>query len=322
MSIDFGMRPLTRFAMVQVMVGGVLLGLCSTFAAAQTATQTTLTAETREISGHTVATLTTSVLDADGTPATGTVTLVEHGREIAGAALNAEGRAAIKLDALTAGDHALRALYSGDTARLASHSEAVVVHPLAAATPDFGIAIVPAALTLKAGAAGIVALTVTPQNSFTGFISLSCSGLPIGVTCTYTPANLQVTDTTPTVKANLTVQTTAPAGKTARNEVPQGLPGTGHTTPLVLAVLLPGILGLGFLGRKRNLLGRAALLLMVAVLSITATTACSARYGYFHHPPTYNPGTPKGSYTVTVTAQTSNGLNATEHTASLALTVN
>ncbi len=308
--------------MVGALVGTVVLGLGSTFALAQTATQTTLTAETRETSGHTVATFSATVLGADGAPASGVVTLVDRGQEIAGSALDREGRAEIKLDSLTGGDHAVRAVYSGDSVRLASLSQPVVVHPMATVTPDFSVAIVPASLTLKAGAAGNVVMTVTPLNGFTGFISLSCSGLPIGVTCTYTPANLQVTATSAAVKADLTVQTTSPAGSKALNETPQGLPASGHGAPLVLAVLFPGILGLGLLGRKRNLLGRTALLLMVGILSIAGTTACSARYGYFHHPPTYNPGTPKGSYTFTVTAQSSDGLTSNVHSTSLALTVN
>ena len=65
-----------------------------------------------------------------------------------------------------------------------------------------------------------------------------------------------------------------------------------------------------------------SLLALVGVVGMLGTTACAARYNYFHHPPTYNGGTPLGSYTITVTAQTSNGVTATEHSVPLALTVN
>jgi hypothetical protein len=60
---------------------------------------------------------------------------------------------------------------------------------------------------------------------------------------------------------------------------------------------------------------------MVGAISLLGTTACSARYGYLNHGPTFG-GTPLGSYTITVTAQTSNGVTATAHSTPLALTVN
>ena len=307
------------------------LGL-SAVAFAQTATHTTLTADTREVDGHTVATLHASVLAADGTPAKGTITLQDslQGRSqgIASAALDAQGNAEIKLDSLAAGDHALRAVFSGDSTRATSQSDAVTVHPLATATPDFTLALSPTSTSLAPGQAATFVMTITPLNSFTGFLSLSCSGtaaqasLPVGVSCTYAPANLQViaptgANTTGAVTADLSLQTTAPAGQNARLGLPEGKSGS----PLVLAILLPGVVGLGLLGRKRKMLGRVALLVLVSSISLLGATACSARYGYFHHPPTYNGGTPVGSYTITVTAQTSNGVSATSHSTTLALTV-
>jgi hypothetical protein len=51
------------------------------------------------------------------------------------------------------------------------------------------------------------------------------------------------------------------------------------------------------------------------------TTACNARYDYYHHGPPQNPATPTGNYSVTVTAQSSNGVTAITHSATLALTV-
>jgi hypothetical protein len=309
---------------------GLVLALTAGFAAlgaaqlkAQTKTQTTLTAETREVGGKTVATMTAAVLGVDGAPASGAVALSDGGREIAGAILGTDGKAVLNVDSLTAGDHVLRAVYRPSTAvstsglYAASVSESVVVHPQVSGTPDFGFAIAPATLTLKPGAAGQSVATITAQNGFTGFLSLSCSGLPVGATCTFTPANLQVVASTTTVTADLTVQTTSPGG------VKQGkLQEQGSSSPLVLAVLLPGILGLGFFGRKRKLFGRVMLLAMVGALSVLATTACAPRYNYYHHPPTANGGTPTGSYTITVSAQTSNGVTATEHSTPLALTVN
>src|SRR5579859_934702 len=327
-------RTVKRTTTFAMLTAGFAVGL-SIAAAAQTTTHTTLKAETREVNGHTVATFSATVLDENGSPATGAVTLVDassgHRTNLSSAALDSEGKAEIKLDGLTAGDHALSAVYNGDSSHAVSQSASVSVHPQAtAATPDFTFAIAPTSLTLKAGQSGALVATVTPLNSFTGFISLSCSGtgqttsLPVGVACTFAPANLQVvapTTANPTgvATADLSVQTTAPAGQNGQNISPAH--GTGSGSPLVLAVLLPGVIGIGYLSRRRKFFG-SFLLLVAGAISLLGVSACSARYGYLHHPPTANNGTPTGSYTITVTAQTSNGVTATAHSTSLALTVN
>ena len=324
-------RSLAQAATIAVLATGFTVGLSA--ATAQTATHTTLTAETRETSGRTVATFTAIVLDDNGSAAKGVVTLVDvsQGRHtgVASAALDGEGRAEIKLDSLTTGDHSLQAVYSGDASRAVSQSAAVSVHPQATATPDFALAVAPTSVTIKQGNSGALVATITPINSFTGFISLSCSStgttsnLPVGVTCTYSPANLQVTapttsNPTAVATANLSIQTTGAAGQNGKAVSPF----KGSSSPMVLAILLPGVVGLGFVGRRRSILGRVALLAMVAAIGVLGTSACSARYRYFHHPPTANNGTPLGAYTIIITAQTSNGVTATTHSTPLALTVN
>lgn len=292
------------------------------------ATQTRLTVETREVSGRTVATFTATATGEDGHAATGEVTLVEHGKALAGAALSADGTAQIKLDGLPAGDHLIKAVYGGDSAHGGSKSEGLTVHPMVTGSPDFTLTINPASLTVAApGDAASLVATVTPANGFTGFISLSCSGtgatttLPVGVTCSFAPANLEVaaaTTANPTgaVSATMGLQTSTGQQTT---ELRKG-PGQVGGHPLVLAILLPGMVGLGFLARKRKVLGPLVLLLMVGAVGVMGTTSCAARYYYLHHGPTFG-GTATGSYTINVTAQTSNGVTANAHTVPLALTV-
>jgi hypothetical protein len=316
-----GMRRIAQLGMGLALATGLA-------AVAQTATHTTMTAETREVNGKTIATFSTSVLDADGAPATGTVTLKEGGHNLSAAVLDAEGKAQIKLDGLTAGDHNLTAVYNGDSAHAASNSESVTVHPQVTATPDFTLDISETTMTLAApGQAGTLVATITPVNGFTGFISLSCSGpptaatLPVGVSCTFAPANLQIvapTTANPNAigTADLAIQTTAPAGTHITQNAPQK-----QSAPIVLAILLPGLGFLAVLARKRKAMGGAMLLVVVGVFSILSATACNARYRYLNHPPTFNGGTPVGSYTILVTAQTSNGVNASSHSQTLALTV-
>jgi len=51
------------------------------------------------------------------------------------------------------------------------------------------------------------------------------------------------------------------------------------------------------------------------------TSACNPRYYYLNHPPTYNGGTPTGAYTLTVWAQTSDGVTAAEQFTTMPLTI-
>jgi len=316
-----GMRRMAQLGMGLALATGLA-------AIAQTATHTTMTAETREVNGKTVATFSTSVLDADDAPASGIVTLTERGRNISAAVLDGEGKAQIKLDGLAVGDHTLTAVYSGDSSHAVSKSESVAVHPQVTATPDFTLDISETTMNLAApGQAGTLVATITPVNGFTGFISLSCSGpptaatLPVGVSCTFAPANLQIVAPTTAnpnaiATADLAIQTTAPAGTHISQNAPQA-----RRAPLVLAVLLPGFGFLALFARKRKALGGAALLVIVGVFGLMSTTACNARYRYLNHPPTFNGGTPVGSYTILVTAQTSNGVTAASHSQTLALTI-
>lgn len=309
---EFWMR---RAAQV-LMVAGLAMPLA---AAAQTVTHTTLTAETQDTTGKTVTTFAAAVNDADGAPVSGVVTLVDGGKAVASAALDSEGKATIKVDSMTAGDHAFKAVYNGTSAHVASISEAVAVHPLATSTPDFGIAIAPTSLSVAVGSAGTTKVTITPENGFTGFISLSCAGppgsttLPFGITCSFAPANLQITSGAQT--AEMSIQTSFGLSK---NQAPKSL--SERANPVVLAVLFPGVIGLGLLGRRRKRLGQVLLLLVIGGAVLAGTTACNPRYYYLNHGPTY-PGTQPGNYTLQVIAQTSNGVSASEHVTDLALTV-
>ena len=102
---------------------------------------------------------------------------------------------------------------------------------------------------------------------------------------------------------------------------PKDAPGT-H--PVAWAILLPGTLGLGGMAfglRRRRFLSRALMLALLAFVGILGSTACSPLYNYRNHGPTPNLPTPTGTYNVTISAQSSNGVAATTHTTTVALTV-
>ena len=342
-----GKRGMARVKAVGALFLGFVMvtGMSSLAATAETgsatnssaATHTTVKAETREVNGRTIATVDLSVESDSDSAARGAVTLVENGRSLAGAALNAQGKVTITLDGLAPGDHSFEAVYGGDAGHAASKSESLAVHSNATATPDFTLAISASTLSIAApGDSGSLIATVTPVTGtgFTGFISLSCSGasistgaaggtsLPVGVACTFAPANLEVvaptaTNATGAVSANLTLTTST--GQQAVGKLDAGeSKSSGRGT--LLAILLPGAFALVFAARYRKALKPAVLVLIVGVVGVAGTTGCNPRYKYLHHGPTFT-GTVPGTYTITVTAQTSNGVAATEHSQAFALTV-
>ena len=150
------------------------------------ATETALTAATRDLNGHTDATLTVRVTGADGLPVQGAVVIADEGKSLAGVALNAEG-VATAVVTLAPGAHSLTASYAGDAAHAASVSEVRPVAAVTGAAPDFTIAISPATLSLTAGQSGTVTASVTPVNAATltapMFVTMSCAGLPDQSAC-------------------------------------------------------------------------------------------------------------------------------------------
>jgi hypothetical protein len=68
-------------------------------------------------------------------------------------------------------------------------------------------------------------------------------------------------------------------------------------------------------------LNRLSLVALVGLVAMLGITACNPRYNYEHHGPPQNPATPPGTYTVNVIAQSSNGITATTHSTTIALTV-
>ena len=330
-----GMRQLACKGMVAALTAGCAIGLTATAATAETtrfATHTTLTLITSEVAGKKVLTYSATVSSEDGSTPTGVVTLAELGNDIASAALDASGKAEIRADGMAAGNHTLVAAYAGDSTHINSQSMSVIAQA-APAADSFALSISPASVSVTSpGQAATGVATITAGSSFTGFLSLSCAGapvntgsstdsaLPVGVSCTFTPPNLQVKNAGSTATSDFTIQTTGPAGQLSKTWHPDTIRDAGH--PLVLAVLLPGVIGLGVLGRKRKLFGRAALVLLVGAVGVLGTTACNPRYYYLNHPPTANYGTIPGTYTLTIWAQTSNGVTASEQFQTLSLTVN
>jgi hypothetical protein len=285
-------------------------------------TQTTLSAETRVQNGHTVAALAVAVTGEDGLPAAGAVVLEEDGRQLGGAALSAEGQARLEFG-LPPGEHNLSAIYTGDAAHKASRSAVAGVRAQATATPGFSVSVNPGSLSLTAGQSGYATVSLTPVNASAlpapMFVTLSCSGFPDQSSCTFTPENVEILPTSTTAitsSMSITTQRESLVKNTA--------PSRAESNPVAWAILLPGTLGLAGLAfsARRRWLSRLALVALVALLAGLGTTACAPRYNYYHHGPDKNLPTPSGTYTLKLTAQSSNGISATTQSIPFSLTVN
>ena len=73
--------------------------------------------------------------------------------------------------------------------------------------PGFSLSVSPASLTLTQGSSGASTITITPQNGFSSSVSLAASGLPAGVTASFSPAT-----TTSTSTLTLTASSSAAIG--------------------------------------------------------------------------------------------------------------
>lgn len=179
-----------------------------------------------------------------------------------------------------------------------TETAAVAFVAYAAPVPAFTIGAAPNALTVNSGSSGTVTLTLTSQNGFNSPVTLACSQLPAGVTCSFNPGSL-----TPTANTGSTAQLTISAGGQAANTPPLQRIFSGAT--LALAFCLFG-------SKKRRGLQKYALLAL-ACLSLCLATACSRGGGG-----TGGGGSPPVTTVIKVTATSGNSVE----TSPISLTVN
>lgn len=296
--------------------------------------------ETSDQGGHPHATASVAVTAEDGQPATGTVLIDDGDRELAEAALNSQGQATAVVS-LSGGDHVLSAVYAGDASHLSSTSVASDVSAQVSSTPDFTLtltAVPPSTLplTVTAGESGTIAVTVVPEDNAAltspMFVTLSCSGLPSEASCTFTPESVEILPTTPASCPSGSPASACPPVSSMLIETQEHVttqvvrpvrPG-GGSSPVAWAILLPGMLGLGGVAwgaRRRLWLRRLMLVALMGIVTLLGTTACKPLYKYYALGPQHPPATPSGTYTVTVTAQSTNGVTAITNSTTMVLTV-
>jgi len=144
--------------------------------------------------------------------------------------------------------------------------------------------------SVSPGSSAVLTISVAPTNFFAGTVALSCSGLPSGASCNFSPSQLTVSATAPST-STLTIQTSAAVG------------GGGYARAggIGAALLLP-FGSLLMLGRRRQFIGTRVLGVVVLLFAACGLIVGCGSSGA--------PGTPAGTTNVTVTA-TSGGITQT-----------
>ncbi len=192
-----------------------------------------------------------------------------------------------------AGQYSISASYSGDASFTASSSATPATFSI---QPGF-FANVPtsqSAVSISApGSSGASSVSITVSSGFNGTISLACSGLPSEAACQFSPASITANGTLTTSTSTITVTTTA---ATAMLQ-PSLRPRLGNWLAAGSFVLFSAML-MGAPRRKRS-----PFFLLIVVALLVLLPACG---GGGSHPatttPPPNPGTPAGTYNITVSA--------------------
>jgi subtilase family serine protease len=231
-------------------------------------------------------------LSASGAAATGTFTVT-----VTGSSGTLSGKATIMLTVNPAGDYALSAS--------------------------------PSSLTIAQGAKGTSAVNVNPLNGFNGSVSLSASGLPIGVTAAFNPAS-----TTSASTLTLTASSAAPLG-TFPITVTGASGALSHSTTVSLTVMPPPTFALAASPNSLSLARGSNITSTIMVTSqngFTGSVSLSASGLPRGVTASFNPGSTTTTSTLTLSAKNKaatgtfsiqiNGISGSlAHTATISLNV-
>ncbi|MBZ5662476.1 MAG: hypothetical protein LAO08_18900 [Acidobacteriia bacterium] len=93
-----------------------------------------------------------------------------------------------------------------------THTTTVSLTVAAAAAPNFSLSASPSSLTIAQGASGTSAISTTPQNGFAGSVALAASGLPSGVSASFTASTLTLSASSAAAAGTSTVTITGTSG--------------------------------------------------------------------------------------------------------------
>jgi hypothetical protein len=217
--------------------------------------------------------------------------------------LNSQGNTSIgdAIVSFDAGNHSISASYAGDLSFNASNSAQALIFTI---TPGFFMTLAgqPAVFIQTPGSSGTTSVAISNSSNFSGTITLACSGLPSESTCTFSPASVKPTGAS-TITSAVTVSTTAPT--TAANL---------RRLSYSFATLAVGMFFSVVLLVERRQIVRGVSLLLLAVVTMTIVSCGGGSHNSTPPPPPPNPGTPAGTYNITVTATSGSSVSTTGFT--------
>jgi Pro-kumamolisin, activation domain/Bacterial Ig-like domain (group 3) len=260
-------------------------------------TTVTLSASAASVQQGQNVTFTATVVptQSSGPGPTGTVQFTANGTNIGGAVTLSNGTAQVTTNSLPSGAAvSIGATYSGDTDY---QSGGFAISENVTPGPDFTISFAPQAVNVSApGSSATTLVTVAGTNGYSGainFAAASCSGLPFGSSCSFSPSTVTGSGTT-----TLTVSTTAPSSLVPLIR-PIDFAGWRTTSGAIrIPLLCAALFALAFHARRRRLNLTGALLMFTLLIGIAA---CGGGGGGSTGPT--NPGTPQvKNQVITVTA--------------------
>jgi hypothetical protein len=227
------------------------------------ATTTTLVAPTSSVFGESV-TLQATVTTSAGPVPSGTVTFDDGSVQLGTGPVNSNGVATFTTSSLALGPHSIAAYYIVNGQYTASQS-AVATLNVYANSPQMTLTLSTRNLTVSPGSgASTVGLQMLSKSGLAGTITLSCTGLPVGMTCNFNPAQPTIT-AGGTASGTLTVSTSAAQAAAV-------VPLSGGVTGLVL---LPLSVGLLWCVRKNTRGLQASLcILVLSLVSLGGMMGC------------------------------------------------
>jgi len=167
--------------------------------------------------------------------------------------------------------------------------------------------------TVTAGQSATYSLSVTPEGGINGSVSLVCTGAPSEAGCWASPSYVTLNGSSAST-VTVTVTTAAPTMAPGhRRIVPPPVGGPQPQSLLLWLLLLASLAGLAA-GRKRR---RRWALLAAPLLCALMWAACGGGAA----PASHTPGTPAGTYPLTVTGTVTSGSTTVTQTMSLTLKV-
>lgn len=186
---------------------------------------------------------------ASASTPTGPVSFYD-GTTLLGTTALAGGTATFTTSSLATGTHSITANYAGDSSFNPAVTQATKI-TVTALAPAFTLVGTPTTLSLGRGANGVVTLNLAANASFSGNVTLTCSGVPANATCTVNPSSVSLTagqTGTATLVIGTTIANAAVPIQSKPWEVPAALVSTAMLFGIFAkrrkAVRLVSVLGL------------------------------------------------------------------------------